>query len=115
MESHVILASLVCFCLVSYVNCDEVAHQQSGDLIGRLIDTIQRLESRVRELETSAISGQKEREEMRARIEDLSEKCDTEHTRIAKRKFKLFFNRFFFHSPQKKLIKLRFLINTYEL
>ncbi|XP_011436523.3 complement C1q-like protein 4 [Magallana gigas] len=85
MESHVILASLVCFCLVSYVNCDEAAHQQSGDLIGRLVDTIQRLESRVKELETSAIYGQKEREEMRARIEDLSEKCDTEHSGIAKR------------------------------
>lgn len=88
---------------MSYVNCDEVAHQQSGDLIGRLIDTIQRLESRVKELESSAISGQKEREEMRARIEDLSEKCDTEHTRIAKRKFKLFFNRSFFSFPQKKI------------
>lgn len=108
MESHVILASLVCFCLVSYVNCDEAAHQQR-DLIGRLMDTIQRLESRVKELETSAIYGQKEREDMRARFEDLSEKCDTEHSGIAKRKFKHFIN---FFLPSKNMFC--YLINIDE-
>lgn len=110
MESHVFLASLVCFCLVSYVNCDEAAHQQSGDLIGRLMDTIQRLESRVKELETSAIYGQKEREDMRARFEDLSEKCDTEHSGIAKRKFKNIFINFFL--PSKNMFC--YLINIDE-
>ncbi|XP_061180707.1 complement C1q-like protein 4 [Saccostrea echinata] len=78
-----IAAALLCV-LISLATAsgrDEVGSQQSEDLIGQLLMTIQKLEDRVRVLEADAIQGRKE-------IHALSDKCDSqihEHVGLTKR------------------------------
>ena len=92
MDCHLLVPAFV-FCFAfSQLLCihgKEIVHQNdSEDLIGRLLSTIERLEGRVKELEVSALQGQKEREEMRAELQGLSEKWSPEHG-IAKRNYTL--------------------------
>ena len=92
MDCHLLVPAFV-FCFAfSQLLCihgKEIVHENdSEDLIGRLLSTIERLEGRVKELEVSALQGQKEREEMRAELQGLSEKWSPEHG-IAKRNYTL--------------------------